>query len=84
MSGPPGFQLGNVFVLAGVPRIMQGLLEDIGRRCAPARVVISKSIRIEGWGEGAMAEPLEQVAKAHPETVAGLLSLHHGRRRLWL
>ena len=71
VSGPPGFQLGNVFVLAGVPRIMQGMLEDIGWRMRTGAVVISKSIRIEGWGEGAMAEPLERVAKAHPELSLG-------------
>src|SRR5271154_2730949 len=32
LSGPPGFQIGNVFVLAGVPQVMAGMLEDIGWR----------------------------------------------------
>ena len=31
VNGPPGFQIGNVFVLAGVPQIMRGMLEDVGQ-----------------------------------------------------
>src|SRR5438045_3799820 len=30
VNGPPGFTIGNVFVLAGVPSIMRGMLEDVG------------------------------------------------------
>ena len=71
VAGPPGFQLGNVFVLAGVPRIMQGMLEDIGWRMKGGVVVTSKSIRVEGWGEGVLAEPLERVAKAHLDLALG-------------
>ena len=29
VQGPPGFTIGNVFVLAGVPAIMRGMLEDV-------------------------------------------------------
>jgi molybdenum cofactor synthesis domain-containing protein len=32
VQGPPGFTIGNVFVLAGVPQIMRGMLEDVGPR----------------------------------------------------
>src|SRR5690606_24335951 len=32
VNGPPGFVIGNVFVLAGVPQIMRGMLEDVGPR----------------------------------------------------
>jgi molybdenum cofactor synthesis domain-containing protein len=71
VNGPPGFQIGNVFVLAGVPQIMRGMLEDIGHRLEGGAVVISKSIRIEGTGEGVLAAPLEAVAKAHPAMSLG-------------
>jgi len=71
VNGPPGFQIGNVFVLAGVPQIMRGMLEDIGHRLKGGAVVISKSIRIEGTGEGVLAAPLEAVAKAHPDMSLG-------------
>jgi molybdenum cofactor synthesis domain-containing protein len=71
VNGPPGFQIGNVFVLAGVPQIMRGMLEDIGHRLEGGAVVISKSIRIDGTGEGVLAAPLEAVAKAHPAMSLG-------------
>ena len=71
VNGPPGFQIGNVFVLAGVPQIMRGMLEDVGHRLKGGAVVISKSIRIDGTGEGVLAAPLEAVAKAHPALSLG-------------
>ncbi len=32
VSKAPGFQIGNVFVMAGVPSIMRGMLQDISHR----------------------------------------------------
>jgi molybdenum cofactor synthesis domain-containing protein len=71
VQGPPGFQIGNVFVLAGVPTIMRGMMEDVGPRMRPGAVVISRSVRVEGVGESLMAAPLEAVAKAHPALSLG-------------
>jgi molybdopterin-biosynthesis enzyme MoeA-like protein len=71
VQGPPGFQIGNVFVLAGVPRIMQGMLEDVGPRLRTGRVVVSRTVRVEGTGESAMAAPLEVLARAHPNLSLG-------------
>ena len=66
VQGPPGFAIGNVFVLAGVPQIMRGMLEDVGPRLRGGRPVVSRTVRVEGSGEGTLAAPLEAVAKAHP------------------
>lgn len=66
VQGPPGFCIGNVFVLAGVPQIMRGMLEDVGPRLRGGRPTVSRTVRVEGSGEGALAAPLEAVAKAHP------------------
>ena len=71
VQGPPGFTIGNVFVLAGVPQIMRGMLEDVGPRLRSGAVVISRTVRVEGSGEGALAAPLEAVAKAHPAMSLG-------------
>jgi len=71
VNGPPGFQIGNVFVLAGVPQIMRGMLEDVGHRLKSGAVVISRTVRIDGSGEGAIAAPLEAVANAHPTLSLG-------------
>ena len=71
VQGPPGFTIGNVFVLAGVPVIMRGMLEDVGHRLRSGAVVLSRTVRVEGTGEGAIAAPLEAVAKAHPTMSLG-------------
>lgn len=71
VQGPPGFQIGNVFVLAGVPSIMRGMLEDVGHRLKGGTVVISRTLRVDGSGEGVIAAPLEGVAKAHPDLSLG-------------
>jgi len=71
VQGPPGFTIGNVFVLAGVPQIMRGMLEDVGPRLRSGAVVLSRTVRVEGTGEGAIAAPLEAVAKAHPTMSLG-------------
>jgi len=69
--GPPGFTIGNVFVLAGVPDIMRGMLEDVGPRLKGGAVVRSRTVRVDGTGEGFLAAPLEAVAKAHPAMSLG-------------
>ncbi len=71
VNGPPGFQIGNVFVLAGVPSIMRGMLQDIGHRLKTGKVVLARTVRVEGFGEGVIAAPLEAVAKAHPTLSLG-------------
>jgi molybdenum cofactor synthesis domain-containing protein len=71
VQGPPGFTIGNVFTLAGVPQIMRGMLEDVGPRMRGGRPTLSKTVRVEGSGEGAIAEPLETVARAHPDMSLG-------------
>jgi len=71
VQGPPGFTIGNVFVLAGVPQVMRGMLEDVGPRLRTGAVTISRTVRVEGSGEGAIAAPLEAVARAHPAMSLG-------------
>jgi molybdenum cofactor synthesis domain-containing protein len=70
VSAAPGFQIENVFVLAGVPSIMQAMLEDVAPRLARGRVVhaIAISARI---AEGAIAGALKRVAEAHAGVVIG-------------
>ena len=71
VQGPPGFQKENVFVLAGVPAIMRGMLDDVGPRLRTGAVVVSRTVRVTGTGEGTIAAPLEAVAKAHPDLSIG-------------
>ena len=70
VSAAPGFQIENVFVMAGVPRIMQAMLEDIRPRLEAGAPVISRSLRTT-LPEGRIAAPLETVQKAHPDLRIG-------------
>ena len=66
VSAAPGFQIGNLFVLAGVPGIMAGMLEDVGPRLHGGAPVVARTVRVEGVGEGVLAAPLAAAAKARP------------------
>ncbi len=46
VSMAPGFQIENVFVLAGVPKIMQAMLEDVAPRLARGTPVTTLSITV--------------------------------------
>jgi molybdenum cofactor synthesis domain-containing protein len=70
-QGPPGFSIENVFVLAGVPMVMRGMMDSVVPRLRTGAVVIAKTVRVEGAGEGVIAEPLAALAKAHPELSLG-------------
>jgi molybdenum cofactor synthesis domain-containing protein len=63
VSKAPGFQLGNVFVMAGVPSIMRGMLEDVGHRIEGGAIVRSRTIRAKGIPEGEIAEGLGALEK---------------------
>ena len=71
VAGAPGFQIGNVFVLAGVPAVMRGMLEDVGPKMRHGAVVISRTVRVEGTPESLLAAPLERTAHAFPDLTMG-------------
>lgn len=64
VSGAPGFQMENVFTLAGVPSIVRGMLEDVGHRLEGGDVIQSVTVRGRGLREGDIAEPLGALANA--------------------
>lgn len=64
VSRAPGFQLGNVFVMAGVPSIMRGMLEDVGPRLEGGAIVRSRTVRGKGVREGNIAKGLEALEAA--------------------
>jgi molybdenum cofactor synthesis domain-containing protein len=57
ISRAPGFQIGNVFVLPGVPSIMQGIFEQLKYRLAGGDKVLSRSVSCR-LGEGTLAADL--------------------------
>jgi molybdenum cofactor synthesis domain-containing protein len=70
VSTAPGFQIENVFVLAGVPMIMRAMLEDVGPRLTRGRVVVSRTISAR-VGEGRIAARLAQIQREHPTVAIG-------------
>ena len=66
VSKAPGFQIGNVFVMAGVPSIMRGMLQDIAHRIEGGAVVRSVTVRGKGVREGDIAEALQALEEAAP------------------
>jgi molybdenum cofactor synthesis domain-containing protein len=70
VSGAPGFQIGNVFVMAGVPGIMRAMLEDIVPRLKTGTPVVSRTIAI-ALGESTMAKPLGEIQRRHPDVTIG-------------
>lgn len=62
VSFAPGFQIENVFVMAGVPNIMTAMLDDIAPRLPMGEIVTSITIRVEKLREGDIAFGLGQIA----------------------
>ena len=70
VSTAPGFRVGNVFVMAGVPAIMQAMLDEIAPRLKTGAKVLSETIRAD-TREGDIGTPLGEIAKAHPAVSIG-------------
>ncbi|MBU6374271.1 MAG: competence/damage-inducible protein A [Alphaproteobacteria bacterium] len=71
VSKAPGFQLGNVFVMAGVPTIMRGMLDDVGPRLEGGAVVASRTVRGRGLREGDLAAALAALEAKHAGVTFG-------------
>lgn len=71
VTGAPGFQLENVFVMAGVPKIARGMLEDVAPRLTRGAVTHSVTVRLENAREGDLAEALGQMQTDYPSVSLG-------------
>ncbi len=66
----PGFRIGNVFVMAGVPSIMQAMLDAIGPTLKQGVKLESRPIPTS-LKEGDFGTQLGAIAKAHPNVLIG-------------
>jgi molybdenum cofactor synthesis domain-containing protein len=71
ISKAPGFWIGNVIVMAGVPAIMQSMLDEVAPRLETGLRMIAETIEVGGLPEGAYAAALGDVAAANPELSIG-------------
>jgi molybdenum cofactor synthesis domain-containing protein len=65
ISRAPGFRIGNVIVMAGVPSIMQAMLDNAAKGLVTGAKMIAESIDANGLPEGIYAKVLGDIAAAH-------------------
>lgn len=70
VSVAPGFRIGNVHVMAGVPAIFQAMLDNVIPTLRTGARMLSRTVPCP-FGEGEIGAALAAVQKAHPETVIG-------------
>ena len=70
VSAAPGFWIGNVIVMAGVPSIMQVMLDFVAPKLRTGVKMLSESVRAD-CREGDIGTELGAVAKAHPGVIIG-------------
>ena len=70
VSGAPGFRMGNVFVLAGVPQIMQAMFEGLKGELRGGQPVLSRAISC-GLAEGQLARGLGEIQSRYPDIDIG-------------
>ena len=79
ISRAPGFRIGNVFVLAGVPAVMQAMLDFAVKSMKTGAVMLVETIAAGSLPEGRYGEALAAIAAAHPNVGDRLLSIVQGR-----
>jgi molybdenum cofactor synthesis domain-containing protein len=70
VSGAPGFWIENVIVMAGVPTIMQAMLDEVAPKLKTGVRMLSETVRADAR-EGDIGTPLGDIAKAHPQVMIG-------------
>ena len=70
ISRAPGFRIGNVFVMAGVPQVMQATFTELQHRLRGGAKVLSRSISC-GLGEGTIAKDLAALQERYADLEIG-------------
>lgn len=71
VSTAPGFQVENVYVMAGVPSIARGMFDSVKGGLAGGVMTVSKTVATIGVSEGMIAIELGDVQDAHPNVDIG-------------
>jgi molybdopterin-biosynthesis enzyme MoeA-like protein len=67
----PGFSIGNVHVMAGVPRIMQAMFRTLEARLPRGAAIVSRSVHGERVLEGRIAAGLAGIQAEFPDLDIG-------------
>lgn len=79
VSGAPGFRLENVYVMAGVPRIMQAMFDSFKHELRGGRPMLTRTV-VAPIGEGTLAAGLAAIQEAHPAVEIGSYPFFGGGR----
>ena len=71
LSKAPGFWIGNVIVMAGVPSVMQVMMDDVAPKLVKGAKILSETVDSQGLPEGAYADGLGRLAKELPDVSIG-------------
>ena len=81
VSTAPGFRIGNVHVMAGVPSIFQAMLDNVVPTLKTGTRMLSAAVHCP-VGEGTIGAPLAEIQKAHPDTIIGSYP-KYGEGKFW-
>ena len=70
ISAAPGFWIGNVIVMAGIPSVMQAMLEYVTPQLKTGARMLSETVRAD-CREGDIGTALGEIAKNNPDVVIG-------------
>jgi len=70
VTGAPGFWIGNVIVMAGVPSIMQAMLDEVASKLKIGIRMHSETVRADAR-KGHIGMQLGEIAKANPAVAIG-------------
>lgn len=71
VSGAPGVKIENVFVLAGIPKIFQGMLDALDAVIERGAVLHSRAVVAPGLPESMLADALQDIQARFPGVAFG-------------
>ena len=78
-GGPQGFRMENVFVMAGIPSVMQGMLSTVGDEIEGGDMVRSRSVAAY-LGESQIASALTEIQARYPDIELGSYPFYRSER----
>ncbi len=71
VSTAPGFMIENVVVMAGVPSIMQAMLDNVSARLKTGVKMLMETVEADSVPEGVYAADLGKIAEKYPDASIG-------------
>jgi molybdopterin-biosynthesis enzyme MoeA-like protein len=75
VSGAPGFQIGNVYVMAGIPAVARAMFDGLKHRLHGGPPMLSRTV-VSNLGEGVIATDLAAIQDRWPDIEIGSYPFH--------